>query len=242
MFAIRSAILRVMSSITMVLVSSSSALAQQARVVAEEVREFEILVKDQSCGKNLIKITDTDDGMTLVATEAKVTLDYFVYKYRYEFHGKEAWQGNHLIWVDDWALDAGTKLSVRARVDSNGSIIEANGKAKRTTTILDMTTNYWRAPEGGAKNAPCSLLNADQGTIHSATVEYLGIEAVMVMGHKLDCTHFRLRGGVTVDLWLDDRGRMVWQKAVEEGYPAELRLRRLTNSLATARAPTAAQR
>jgi uncharacterized protein DUF6134 len=226
------------------LLGSSSTLAQQAHVVAEEVREFEILVKGKSCGKSLIKITDTNDGLTLVTTEAAVAIDYIVYTYRYEFHGKEAWQGNRLVWVDDWALDAGKKLFTRARVDARGSIIDANGKTNRMAPVLDMTTNYWRAPQigGKSKSRLCSLLNADQGTVQAAKVEYVGTEAVSVMDRKLDCTHFRLSGGVAVDLWLDDHGRIVWQKAIEEGYPMELRLKRLTNNIATARVPTPTQR
>ncbi len=220
--------------------TNSSARAQQPRVVAEEVREFEILVKGQNSGKCQIKITDTDDGTTLVTTDATVSLDYVVYTYRYEFHGKEDWHEDRLIWTDSVAVDAGKKLSARAQVDARGSTIEANGRTNRTSTILDMTTSYWRVPHAGAKNAMVSLLNADRGTIYSAKMEYVGIEPVSVMDRKRDCTHFRFSGDVTVDIWLDDHGRIVWQKAIETGYPTELRLKRLINNVAIARSPASA--
>jgi hypothetical protein len=241
MFTARNALMWVTSSVAVGLLSNL-ALAQQAHLVAEEVREFEILVKGQSCGSNRIKIIDTDDGMTLVTAEVSLALDYIVYTYRYEFHGKEAWQGARLVWVDDWAIDAGKKLSARARVDTRGSIVDANGKSNRSAPVLDMTTSYWRAPPIGGKSQRCSLLDADQGTVHVANVEPLGMESINVMDRKLDAAHFRFSGGVTVDLWVDDQGRMVWQKAVEEGYPTELRLKRLIKNTATARAPTPTQR
>ena len=243
MITVRGTFVWAVSAFAVGILGNSPTLAQQASVIAEEVREFEVLIKGKCCGKSLIKITDSNDGMTLVTTDAAVVVDYIVYTYRYEFHGKEAWQGNRLVWVDDWALDAGKKLFTRAaRVDARGSIIEANGKTDRMAPVFDMTTNYWRAPQTGGKSNLCSLLNADQGTVHAAKVECVGTEAVNVIDRKLDCTHFRFSGGVTVDLWLDDRGRIVWQKALEDGYPTELRLKRLTNNVATGRALTTTQR
>ena len=174
MFTARTMLTWAVPILIVALLTNSSARAQQPRVVAgEEVREFEILVKGQNSGKCQIKITDTDDGTTLVTTDATVSLDYVVYTYRYEFHGKEAWHEDRLIWTDSARAGCRQATLGGAQVDARGWTIEANGRTNRTSTILDMTTSYWRAA-CRRENAMVSLLNADRGTIYSAKIEYAG--------------------------------------------------------------------
>jgi hypothetical protein len=214
---------------------SRIAQAQMPRVLAEEVREFEILVKGKPAGQNTITISETDDGLTRVSTEAAVKFDYLVYVYRYEFHGREIWRANRLAWVDNRAVDAGKQLRVRATIEGNGSTIEANGKAAIAGPLLGTTTSYWRLPDR-VPGRNLSFLDADQGIVHAVSVDEVGTEEVVAAGRKLGCTHYRVRGGVAADLWFDGQNRLVRQTSVEEGYPTELRLTRLTtNNAFTAR-------
>jgi hypothetical protein len=204
------------------------ARAETPRVLAEEIREFEILVKEKPTGKSLIRITEMDDGVTIVSTEVVVNFDFIIYVYRYELHGKELWQGNQLVAVDNRAVDNGTKLTVRAKIDSQGTIIEAAGKAATKVPALEMTTNFWRCP--AFKGGPLSFLDVDKGTILSATAEHVGPDQILVAGNNLSCTRYRLRGTVAGDLCFDAKGRLVRQQTVEMGFPIELRLVRLTTN------------
>ena len=95
----------------------SPVFAQQARILAQEVRDYEILVKGKHAGSMRAVITDTDDGLTTVITDATVEYNVMVYTYRYNFHGDETWHGDRLISVDDRAVDGGTQLVTRAHCD-----------------------------------------------------------------------------------------------------------------------------
>ncbi|HUY35149.1 MAG TPA: DUF6134 family protein [Pirellulales bacterium] len=199
-------------------------------VVAEEFREFEVFVKDKPAGKSTIRITETADGATRVDTEASVKLDYFVYVYRYEFHGRETWREGRLVSTENRATDDGKKLIVRARLGAGGSTIETNGKA-RAAPRFDMTTNYWRAPDMSRRSKQ-SFMNADQGTLHSVEIRAMGAERVMVDRRRIDCAHLRVSGEIEADLWFDDQDRIVGRKTIEDGYPTELRLVRVSRSAA----------
>lgn len=201
--------------------------AEAPRQAAEEIREFEILVKGKPAGTSAQRIMDAGDGTTRVVTDAHVKLNYLVYVYRYEFRGQETWRGNRLVSTENRATDDGKKFQVRAQVDARGCTIEAQG---RTTTApaVDMTTNYWRAPDL-TQAKTFSLMNADQGTIYSATVERIGREQVPVAGRKIECTHYRISGDTAADLWFDDRDRIVRHTSVEDGYPTEVRLTRISS-------------
>lgn len=200
--------------------------AENPREAAEEIREFEILVKGKPAGKSSLRITAHGDGTTQVATDVQVKLNYVVYVYRYEFHGHETWRGHRLVSTENRATDDGKNLQVRAQAGDRGCSIEAQGRTA-TAPALDMTTNYWRAPDL-ARTKTFSVMNADQGTIYSATVQRLGREPVVVGGRKVDCTHYRVSGDTAADLWFDRRDRLVRQTSVEDGYPTELRLTRVS--------------
>src|SRR6476620_9394463 len=126
---IMSEVLGLLPGTSLTLLLCVAACAQTAQVRTEESREFEILVSGKPAGTSQTKITQADDGLTTVCTDAAVTLNYIVYKYRYEFHGREVWKGNRLLAVDDRAVDSGKELKVHARVDDRGSVIQANGKS-----------------------------------------------------------------------------------------------------------------
>jgi hypothetical protein len=200
--------------------------AQAQNVLSEEIREFEILVKDKPAGKSSMRISDLDDGTTRVTTDVHVKLNYVVFVYRYDFSGSETWRGNRLLSTANRATDDGKIYEARAQSDARGFRIEANGRSQ-TAALLDMTTNYWRPPEL-KRDLSVSLMNADRGNVQTARVERLAPEPLNFGSQQVTCSHYRLRGDVQAELWFDGQNRIVRQKGVEEGYPTELRLTRLT--------------
>jgi hypothetical protein len=205
------------------------ASGQSPQVRAEEVREYEVLVKGKPAGNVHTRITDTDDGVTTVVTDAAVALNYIVYTYRYEFHGREVWQGDRLMSVDNRGFDDGTKFSARAHRDLSGSVVEVLAMGPQAGPTLAMTTNYWHAPKTTASSV-VQLLDADKGTFHGAHIDEITPDVVDAAGRKIDCSHYRLGGDLTADLWFDNQHRLVRQQTLEDGYPTESRLTRLTSS------------
>lgn len=204
---------------------AASANGQSASRPQDEVREFDIFVKGKPAGKSTLRIVDADDGLTRVVTEVNVKLDYLVYVYRYEFRGQETWRGDRLLATDNRSVDDGRKLAARAHVDENGSRFECNGRRSAGPPI-DMTTNYWRAPLAPGRRL--LLMNADRGTIYSVLAERVGEEPLTIGRQRIDCTHYRIRGETEAELWFDGQNRIVRQKSIEDGYPTELRLTRVS--------------
>ena len=201
--------------------------AQEARKVAQEVRDYEILVKGTHAGTMKSVITDTEDDMTTVTTDATVEFNVVVYTYRYEFHGNEIWHGDRLISVDDRAVDGGKKLATRAHCDLHGSVVEVLGKNPQTGPMLAMTTNCWRSA-ASPTGSVLEILDADQGTIYSTRIADVTNDDVDVGGRALNCTHYHLAGKLVSDLWFDDQHRLVRQQMIEDGYPTETRLTQIT--------------
>ena len=194
------------------------------------MREYEILVKGKPAGSVTTTIADTNDSRTTVITDVSVALEYIVYTYRYEYHGREVWHGNQLDTVEGRGLDGNTKFATRAHSDISGSIVEVMGKGPRSGPILAMTTNYWHCP-AAAKGGVFQLLDADEGSVHAARVDDVTPDVVEVAARVINCTHYRLGGDMTADLWFDDKDRLVREQAVEDGYPIESRLIRITSSV-----------
>jgi hypothetical protein len=199
------------------------ASAQSAQVPNEETREFEILVSGKHAGTSTTRITDVGNGSTRVITDAAVSLSYVVYTYRYEFHGREEWQGSHLVSVEDWAVDGGKRITASARVDAQSSVIQSKDKRPTAGPVLSMTTSYWHAPER-RKGSAINLFDADQGIVHAVRIDNITAEPLAVGGKQVECAHYHLSGDLEADLWFDSHQRLVRQLTTEEGRPVELRL------------------
>jgi hypothetical protein len=210
----------------------STAGATAPPTLAEEKREYEILVREKLAGSMSIRIADRADGSTSVSTEAAVTLNFILYSYRYEFHGREVWQGSRLISTENHGIDDGKQFATRATNNPKGSTIEILGKKPAAGPLLAMTTNYWRASDR-PKGSQLVLLDADQGTIHTVRVESVTAEEVRIQERMVDCTHFHLVGDLNADLWFDRNRRLVRQQTTEDGYPVTLQLARITTNSQT---------
>ncbi len=205
--------------------------AELPRAVAEETREFEVLVRDKPVGHSRVRISDLEDGTTIASTDLDVTMNVIVYTYRYEFHGRETWQRDHLLAVDNRATDGGKSLALRAQVAPQGSTIEFKDTPARPGPALMMSTNYWRLPPPTA--GKFSILESDNGKIYAVELQRVGPDEVIVENQKILCTRFRLSGDAEADLWFDARNRLVRQQTVEQGHATELRLTRLVDHALT---------
>src|SRR5262249_12721149 len=86
------------------------------------------------------------------------------------------------------------------------------------------TTSYWRLPDGERTDRDIALLDADTAKEIAAKLDYVETKPITVAGQTVQCAHYRLRGGVQVDLWYDGKDRLVRQESIEEGHRTVLDL------------------
>ena len=192
----------------------------------DELREYDVLVKQKPSGKVAIRIARTADDTTVVTTDTTVEAHVLLMKYRYEYHGREAWRADRLLRLESRTNDDGKSLAVNAAAEGNGSRIEVKGKAAATGPALVMTSNYWRLPDARVLGNKFSIIDSDTGRLFGVKLQYVGPETISVEGRPIACEHFRVSGDTAAELWFDGERRLVRQQTVEQGYTTELRLAR----------------
>jgi hypothetical protein len=207
--------------------SLPSALAQAPAERTDEIRQYDVFVKNKPVGNVSIRISQAPDGTTTECTDTSVEAKFLFVTYRYEFHGKEIWQSDRLVQIDGRTNDNGTPLQVQAAVDSQRSRIEVQGKEPRSGPPLAMTENYWRLPSAAATAGNFSVIEPDTGIVRTTRLQYIGADSVTVEGRPIACNHYRLTGEAAAELWFDGQGRLVLQQTVEQGYATEQRLVRI---------------
>ena len=206
------------------------ALLAPAKVNAQttdEIRQYDVIVKNKPVGNVSIRISQDADGTTTATTDTSIEAAFLFIKYRYEFHSNEQWRGDRFVQMASRTNDNGTPLSVQAVVAMHDSQIDVQGKVSRTGPPLAMTENYWRLPGAEAAKENFSIIEPDTGIVRSVRLQSVGPDSVTVDGHAIACNHYRLTGEAAADLWYDAQGRLVRQQTVEQGYPTEQRLARI---------------
>jgi hypothetical protein len=140
-----------------------------------------------------------------------------VYTYTYSYRGTEVWKDGKLVRLDSTSNDDGKRYTVAAMAEDNSLRVKVNGQ-ERTTSPEVWTTSYWRLPDARFRNQAVPLLDADTGRDIRGNLQYLGTQQIQVAGKVQDCAHYRVTGGVKVDLWYDQQERLVRQEALEDGH------------------------
>jgi hypothetical protein len=202
------------------------AVAHAARAGGTEHRTFRVLVAGRHAGDYRMAVEIRDDGTVSVSGAADVRVSYIVVGYRYSYQGTEVWKDGRLQRFDSATNDDGKEYRVTAVPAEGGLTLTVNGQARKVRPDVWLTS-YWHLPPAAARNQPLALIDADNGKDIAAKLEYVGKEKLKVAGHPVDCTHYRLTGGVQVDLWYDADERLVRQEGVEEGQKTVLELHKV---------------
>jgi hypothetical protein len=206
-----------------------AAVAQPPIERTEEIREYDVIVKEKPVGTVSIQISQASDGTTTTFTHTSIEAMFLFIKYRYEFYGKETWRSDQLVQIESSTDDNGTRSRIQAVVDSQASRIDVQGKESRHGPPLAMTENYWRLPGAIAAVGDFSIIEPDTGNVRTVRLQQVGPDSVTVEGQKISCNHYRLTGDAKAELWFDSQGRLVRQQTIEQGYPTEQRLARIRN-------------
>jgi len=200
------------------------ALAAEPELAFAETRTYDIFVDGKKSGQSKLTIAGYRDGTETVKADAKITVNWLVFNYVYEFHDQEQWRSGVLQELTSNAVDGGEKLSLKvSRSDGGYSIVKGNEKPEAAAEI-HFTTNYWRQPPTDPNGRPMAVLDADTGSIYQMKIEPIGQRELKVAGQATMASGFRLQGKLIADLWFDAQGLLIHQTGKEDGHPTEVRL------------------
>lgn len=200
--------------------------ASLAQAGGEERRIFAISVDRRPAGANQITIQNRDDGSQVVTCQADVAVKILLISYRYNFKDTETWKDGRLVQMSSATNDDGKRHSVNLEANAEGYAMKVNGRDYQVKGEPWLTT-YWKLPPEKQRGANIVLLDADTGKLINAKFEKIGLEKISLMGKPTDCLHYKLSGGVQVDLWYDGDDRLVRQELIEQGHRTVLELSRL---------------
>ena len=173
-----------------------------------------------------MSITSRADGTEIMSGKADVRIKYLVYTYQYSSRATETWKNGRLQQLENSANYGGKEYSVNAVAKGDALAVKVNG-LERTARPDVWVTSYWKMPEPNLHNQTLPLLNGDTGRDIRGTLEYVGSEKINTAGKPLKTERYRVTGGVQVELWYDDQGRLVRQESLESGHRTVLELSRI---------------
>lgn len=202
------------------------AAASLLRAGEEERRTFSISVDGKSAGTHTLVIQTKDDKSIVVTAQADVTVRVAVITYRYSFRGTETWKDGKLQQLSTSTNDNGKRHTVTAEATKEGLTVKADGREIQIRGQPWVTT-FWKLPTENQRGPNVGLFDADTGKPINAKLEKVGLEKVTALGKAVECVHWKLTGGVAVDLWYDGSDRLIRQESIEEGHRMVLELSRL---------------
>lgn len=206
------------------LVSVAARAAEPPRPIAQQVREFEIIVDDSPAGTNRVVTLDYAGGKTVTTTEANVRINYLVYTYTYRFRGSESWLASRPHRIEGQTLESGKRRSVKAVIELQSMEVAVDTNPHRKVPAAQLTTNFWFWPAELDHQDTITVLDVDNGQLLKMQTEKIGTERVRCGSKTFRCTHYRLAGETSIDLWFDEQRQLVQKKCIEDGHPTELRL------------------
>jgi hypothetical protein len=214
----------------MPLVASAALLAPylpRAAAADTEARDFAVRIDGKPAGEYHMTITRQDDGSVSMSGQADIRCTFYLVRtYTYTYRGTEVWKGGRLLRLDSGCDDDGKKYSVHAIADGATLRVKAN-EQERVTRGEVWVTSYWCLPAMAQRNRALPLLDADTGRDIAATLQYVGPAQVTVDGQAMNVGHWRLTGGVQVELYYDNMERLVRQEFVEDGHRTVLELTKI---------------
>lgn len=209
--------------------------ANPPQTVESQKREFSISIDGTKRGTCTMKIRRLSDGTVWMRGESQISINYLVYRYNYTSAGTEVWKNGRLLAMKNVADFNGTKYDVKARSNGKSIALSINGAMSQVAPDVWLSS-YWQSPDQlavgdanslsaeNAGNRLVSILDADMGQKLNGTLQRVGQEMVPVAGEQKECTHYRLTGDKTVDLWYDSTGRMVRQDSTERRHQVHFEL------------------
>jgi hypothetical protein len=189
-----------------------------------EVRTFRVQVDDKPAGQVTMRIEDGKDGTTLMQSQTEISLRILLFRYTYTYQGQEVWQGGRLLRFASKSNSNGVKRAVSAQAEEGGLRVRVQGR--ETLKPADVwLSSYWALPAADRRNRQLAVLDTDTGEdLPPVRLHYVGTDQKTFQGRLENFHHYRIVGKQTIDIWYDEKGRMVHQDRVEQGHRTVLQL------------------
>jgi hypothetical protein len=195
-----------------------------------ETRDFTVLVEGKPAGDVHMTIYKQEDGSIILNCDldVKVTIKIgpLTKNYTYSYRDREVWKGGRVQRFDSTCNDDGKRFDVNAVAEGDKLRLRVNTEERLVRGDVWLSS-YWAMPDKAKINQTVPIIDADTGRDLSAKVSFVGVEQRTVAGQPQKVNHFRLTGGVQMDLWYDVTGRLVAQDWVEDGRRMQVELNRL---------------
>lgn len=198
--------------------------AEPARPLQQHVREFDVIVDGSRVGSSRLEVTEHPEGRTVATTDTQISIRVLFFTYVHRYRGSESWHAGQPRKLDGQTQSGTDERSVRALLETSRSEVSIDGDAQPIGPAVHLTTSFWYWPTQLDKLKALTLLNVDDGQMVQAECEKIGAEVLVVGTQKVNCTHYRLKGGSETDLWFDEDRLLVLRKGLDEGHRTELRL------------------
>lgn len=198
--------------------------ASASRAADPETRHFQIFVDNRPAGSYFMTIDNRDDGTTVVSARADVRIRYLLVSYHYAYRGTEVWKQGKLATLTSSSDDDGKRFSVAAQTDGESLRVNVNGAESRMPDDV-WTTSCWRLPDAKHRNGAITVLDVDTGRQIAGNMSYVGTGQLNIAGQVEQCVHYRVTGGIQLELWYDAQDRLVRQESIDDGHHTRLELR-----------------
>lgn len=216
------------------ILSAGAAQGAEPEVIAQQIREFHILVDGKHRGDQTMTFSRLADGSDMMQGESEVLINLIVYRYRYASSGTEIWKDGRLIQLVNEADYNGDKYSIQGSAVKQSLHYDVNGEAQKAPSDI-WAASYWREPDPKRVGKKVRLLDSDKGNQLTATLEKLDPETIMLDSKPIKANHYHLDGDVDVDVWYDKYGLIVQQESVESGHKTRLELTKISRVKMAAR-------
>jgi hypothetical protein len=201
-------------------------LQPAARAADVETRDFTVLVDGKPSGEVHMTIHRQDNGVTEVRCDTDINVGFVVGKYRFIYRGEETWKDNRLVRLNSSTNDNGKRFDLTAVAESSGLRIKVNN-TERIARADVWLTSYWSLPDPKIRNGQLALIDADTGKDLTGRLQFVATEKRTAAGQSVSLNHYKLIGGVNVDLWYDGSERLIRQEWLEQGHRTTLELSRI---------------
>jgi hypothetical protein len=191
-----------------------------------ETREFSVQVDGKNAGSARMTFHKADDGTTTMACDTDIAVRIWLVKYTYSLRSKEVWKNGRLQSLESNCNDDGKTFTVSAVAQGDNVKVTVNGQEKMAHRDVWLTS-YWNQPDAQLHDKNIPLLDVDTAKDLEGTVRFVGKEQRVIAGAPQELSHYRLTGGVNVDLWYDAAHRLVRQDWIEQGHRTVLELARV---------------
>jgi hypothetical protein len=201
--------------------------AAGARAADIETRDFTVFVGARRCGEVHMTIHRQDNGLIQMRCDTDIKVSILLKSYKYSYRGLEVWKDGRLVRFDSNTDDDGKRFVVTAAAEEAGLRVSVNNVERMARPDVWLTS-YWCLPVPKQRTGEAiPLIDADSGKDLTGKLNLVGAEQRKIAGNTVNVQHYRLTGGVVVDLWYDAGERLVRQEWMEQGHRTIMELNRV---------------